>query len=94
MLQSTNPADRCNAAFILAAFADDRGIDLLIREMGDRSPLTIFAPSDEGRAREFRDVVRHHVSILLALLKDRRAVPVLIQSLEDDVGYGAATHLR
>ena len=90
MLQSTNPADRCNAGFVLASFGNDQGFDLLLREMGDRSPLMIFTAPDGTGGRNVRHELRYHVSILLAFLKDRRALPVLIQSLEDDVGYGAA----
>jgi HEAT repeat protein len=85
---------RGNAALIFAAFGDDRGFDVISAMLTDRSDR----PEGQGQVVVSSDrryhveqqikADRYNAAHLLGELKDRRAVPLLIEVLHDqEIGY-------
>jgi HEAT repeat protein len=91
LLKSENRAVRCNAGRVLAGLGDDRGLFAVIAELKDKSPRptrwescsdckTLFSP---GQIRQDRYYAAH----VLGKIGDKRAVPALIETLQDESLY-------
>jgi HEAT repeat protein len=80
---------RGNAAFVLASLGDDRGFNVIVAMIYDRSDRPegqgMSVISSDGRYHVARQIVadRYYAVHLLGELKDARAVPVLIPLLKD-----------
>jgi HEAT repeat protein len=76
---------RGNAAFVFAAFGDDRGFEIIARILKDRSDR----PEGQGMAGGNWTVTaqvasdRYYAAHLFGDLKDSRAVPILVPLLRD-----------
>jgi HEAT repeat protein len=103
-LDTTDRRRRCNAAYVLAAFGDERGTQVLIRELEDVA--TDARDTREGAgfhtgplSREVdlrRQVVadRYFAALLLGELRSKAAVPALIAATRDStIDYRAAMSL-
>jgi hypothetical protein len=87
---------RGNAAFIFASLGDERGFDCIRSILGDRSwrPITPETPFT-GNLQDSRATAevqiradRYYAAHLLGDLRDPRAVPILVQLLNDkEVNY-------
>ena len=87
---------RCNAALVLAGLGDERGLAIIIGELQDKMPRpTDLKRSDgkpypEGQIREDR----YYAALLLGQLRNKEAVPALIQATKDaTINYQAAISL-
>jgi HEAT repeat protein len=93
---------RGNAAFVFAGLGDPRGFEVITAILNDRSERTAgqgvaylhTGPADQGHpdAKQFLALQisadRYYAAHLLGDLKDSRAVPILIQLLNDpEVNY-------
>jgi HEAT repeat protein len=84
-LETNDRRRRCNAAFVLAALGDNRGLPILIGELQDTKPRpTALRRSDgkpfpEGQIKEDR----YYAALLLGQLKSKEAVPALIEATAD-----------
>ena len=84
---------RCVAAFVFAGLGDDRGLEIILAVLEDRSdrpkgqgvPTAPWSIQKQIRADRYCSV---HV---LGLLKDKRAVPILVPLLQDEhINYNVA----
>lgn len=91
-LSSQDRATRCNAGLALARLGDDRGFTAIIAELRDKSPRPARGgrirsdgePDDQGQLRQDRYYAAH----VLGVLKDKRAIPILLEYIDDeDVNY-------
>jgi len=77
---------RGNAAFVFARLGDDRGFQVIYAVLEDRSPKrAVFEIDSAGHpslARQIR-ADRYYAAHLLGVLKDVRAVPILVALLKD-----------
>jgi HEAT repeat protein len=103
-LDTTDRRRRCNAAYVLAAFGDERGTQVLVRELEDTGTDARDAPEGAGPhtgppSREVdlrRQVVadRYFAALLLGELRSKAAVPALIAATRDStINYRAAMSL-
>ena len=102
-LDTTDRRRRCNAAYVLAAFGDERGTQVLIGELEDTGTdkrdmregvSRTGPPSREADLR--RQVVsdRYLAALLLGDLRSTAAVPALIAATRDStINYRAAMSL-
>ena len=102
-LDTTDRRRRCNAAYVLAAFGDERGTQVLIGELEDTGTdkrdmregvSRTGPPSREADLR--RQVVsdRYLAALLLGDLRSTAAVPALIAATRDStINYQAAISL-
>ncbi|MSR57869.1 MAG: hypothetical protein EXS05_09365 [Planctomycetaceae bacterium] len=98
-LETTDRHRRCNAALVLAGLGDPRGLPALIGELKDKNPRPAVSggrlrsngtPDDEGQILEDR----YYAATLLGQLKNREAVPALIEATTDKtIHYAAAISL-
>jgi HEAT repeat protein len=103
-LDTTDRRRRCNAAYVLAAFGDERGTQILIRELEDtgtgardtREGAGFHTGPPSREADLLRQVVsdRYFAALLLGELRSKAAVPALIAATRDStINYRAATSL-
>lgn len=86
-LISPDRAARCNAGFVLARLGDDRGLAAIFVELRDKGPRPARdgrigshgEPDDQGQIRQDRYYAAH----VLGVLKDKRALPVLLEYTDD-----------
>src|SRR5262245_16066947 len=84
-LETNDRRRRCNAAFVLAALGDKRGLPIIVGELRDTKPRpTEMRRSDgkpflEGQIKEDR----YYAALLLGQLKSKEAVPALIEATTD-----------
>ena len=93
MLGSQNRKTRCNAGRVLAGLGDDRGLFAVIRELSDKSHRPIRKDEVRGNGGQAPQVAgdRHYAAQVLREIGDQRAVPALIQALQDvSIIYQAA----
>jgi len=95
-LQTEDRRRRCNAGRILAGLGDTRGVAIILKELEDKSPrptdliLSNGKPYPEGQVRADRCYAAH----VLGLVKDKKAVPALIEATRDEtISYQAAISL-
>jgi HEAT repeat protein len=95
LLGSESRAERCNAGRVLAGLGDDRGLIAVIAELNDREPrpnrpeacASCKAPYSPGQIIQDRYYAAH----VLRRIGDKRAVPALIEALQDEnINYQAA----
>ena len=87
-LISQDRATRCNAGLALARLGDDRGITVIIAELKDKGPRPARGgkirsdgePDDRGQLRQDRYYAAH----VLGVLKDKRAIPILLEYVDDE----------
>jgi HEAT repeat protein len=98
LLNSEKRSERCNAGRVLAGLGDDRGLFAVIKELNDKKPRpnrdeecsSCKMPFSPGQIR--RD--RYYAAHILRIIGDQRAVPALIETLQDDsINYQAASVL-
>ncbi len=78
---------RSNAAFVLAALGDERGIDILIGELEDTSAAGRTADGSPGQVT----ADRYFAALLLGELRAKAAVPALSRATQDaTINYQAA----
>ena len=103
-LDTTDRRRRCNAAYVLAAFGDERGTQILIREVedtgtGDRDTregagIHTGPLSHEGDLRRQVVADRYFAALLLGEFRSKAAVPALIAATRDStINYRAAMSL-
>lgn len=84
-LAETDRRRRCNAGLVLAGLGDKRGLAIIIRELEDKQPRPTDMirsngkPYPEGQIRTDRCYAAH----VLGRLRDKEAVPVLIDATTD-----------
>ena len=91
LLKSENRAERCNAGRVLAGLGDDRGLFAVIAELNDKKPRLTRSEScssckslsSPGQIRQDRYYAAH----VLGKIGDKRAAPVLIETLQDESLY-------
>lgn len=91
-LGSQDRMTRCNAGLALARLGDDRGFTVIVTELKDKSARPARGgwirsdgePDDQGqRGRD-----RYYAAHVLGVLKDKRAIPILLEYIDDeDVNY-------
>jgi HEAT repeat protein len=95
-LQDADRRRRCNAGFVLAGLGDPRGLDVILRELEDKSPRAAQNIRSDGSPDVAGQITadRYFAAVLLGELKDARAVPALIDATGDDkIDYAAAIAL-
>ena len=100
-LQSESRRERCWAAVRLEELGDRRGIPAIIKELNDTSyrptgisPGPIQPPVEKNAQKVWVRQDRYYAALLLGTLKDKRAVPALIEATRDeDIDYRAALSL-
>ncbi|MBI3866783.1 MAG: HEAT repeat domain-containing protein, partial [Planctomycetia bacterium] len=95
-LDTPDRRKRCNAALVLAGLADKRGLAIIIGELEDTRPRPTNLkrsdgkPDPEGQIRDDR----YYAALLLGELKNKEALPALIEATKDESVSGrAATSL-
>jgi HEAT repeat protein len=95
LLGSESRAERCNAGRVLAGLGDDRVLIAVIAELNDKEPrpnrpedcASCKAPYSQGQIIQDR----YYAANVLRRIGDRRAVPALIEALQDEnINYQAA----
>ncbi len=98
LLNSENRGERSNAGRVLAGLGDDRGLFAVIAELNDKDPRP-------NRPRECNSCKfpfspaqieqdRYYAAHVLRKIGDKRAVPALIETLQDEsLNYQAASVL-
>src|SRR5262249_17188988 len=95
LLGSEIRAERRNAGRVLAGLGDDRGFIAVIAELNDKEPrpnrpeacASCKAPYSRGQIIQGRYYAAH----VLRRIGDKRAVPALIEALQDEnINYQAA----
>jgi HEAT repeat protein len=83
-LATTDRRRRCNAAFVLAALGDERGIEILIGELEDTNAAGRTADgSPNGQVTADHPNVRVSAVHALRDIGDAAALPALQQALDD-----------
>ncbi|NQU20499.1 MAG: HEAT repeat domain-containing protein [Candidatus Nealsonbacteria bacterium] len=83
-LDSEDEHLRCNAGFVLAGLGDDRGLEAIISELKTKKArLSERIRSDTGR-RFLEQRYGYYAIQVLGKLRDKRAVPVLIEFLDKE----------
>jgi len=93
MLKSEDRKTRCNGGRVLAGLDDDRGLFAVISELSDTSYRPINKDEARGGGSQAAQVTGDHyyAAHVLREIGDRRAVPALIDALQDDsINYQAA----
>jgi len=94
-LKSEKRSERCNAGRVLAGLDDDRGLFAVIEELKDKKPRpnrdeecsSCKMPFSPGQIEHDRYYAAH----VLRIIGDQRAVPALIETLQDEsIDYQAA----
>lgn len=87
---------RCNVALVLAGLGDKRGLAIIIKELEDKEarPTDLRRsdgkPYPEGQIR----ADRYYAALLLGQLRNKEAVPALIEATKDrNINYRAAISL-
>lgn len=98
LLKSADRAERCNAGFVLARLGEERGLSAILAELQDRQPRPTRWKSCNGCKTEFSPAQinqdRYYAAHVLGQLGDTRAVPALIETLQDEsLNYQAASVL-
>jgi HEAT repeat protein len=78
---------RGNAAFVFARLGDDRGLEVILAILEDRSPKrAVFEIDSTGQLSPALQIRadRYYAAHLLGDLRDVRAVPILIPLLKDE----------
>ena len=95
MLTSEDRHIRCNAGWVLAALGDERGLPAVLAELKDTSDRPVGperrrsdgTPYVAGQIKEDH----YYAAWVLEKIGDRRAVPALIEALQDEaIDYQAA----
>ncbi len=98
LLNSENRTERLNAGRVLAGLGDDRGLYAVIEELNDKKPRpnrpqecsSCKAPFSPAQIKHDRYYAAH----VLRKIGDKRAVPALIETLQDaSLNYQAASVL-
>lgn len=103
-LDTTDRRRRCNAAYVLAAYGDERGAQVLIRELEDTgtdardtregASSRTGPPSREADLRQQVVADRYFAALLLGEVRSKAAVPALIAATRDStINYRAAMSL-
>ncbi len=95
LLKSANRAERCNTGFVLARLGQERGLHAILAELQDRQPRRTRWKSCASCKSEFSPGQisddRYYAAHVLGQLGDTRAVPALIETLQDEsLNYQAA----
>ena len=98
ILASADRHVRCNAAWVLAGLGDERGLPAVLAELKDTSdrPTGPERIRNDGTRYVAGQIVADHyyAAWVLEKIGDRRAVPALIEALQDpDINYEAACAL-
>jgi HEAT repeat protein len=87
---------RCNAALVIAGLGDRRGVAIIIGELKDRKPRPTSLIGSDGKPYHERQIVvdRGYAAFLLGQLRDKDAVPALVEATKDiSICYQAAISL-
>ena len=93
MLKSEDRGARCRAGRVLAALGDQRGLAAVLAELNDTGPRPTKMIRSDGKPNVPGQVQsdRYYAVHVLGEIGDRRAVPALIEALQDRlVNYKAA----
>lgn len=93
LLSNEDRHARCVAAFVFAGLGDDRGLEVIIAVIKDKSdrPQGQGVPTAPWSIQRQITSDRYFAVHVLGDLKDKRAVPILIPLLKDDqINYHAA----
>ncbi len=93
-LDSESRLERCNAGLVLAGLGDERGLAAIIAELRDKSPRAVRPGQVTSSKSSQTAQDRYYAAHALGALGDKRAVPVLIEHLQDEeINYKAAIAL-
>jgi HEAT repeat protein len=101
-LETADRKRRCNAALVIAGLGDERGVDILIRELEDTNPSGRTGEegpwaghwTPEAAARRMAVGDRMTAASFLGELRSKTAVPALIDATRDrELDWVAATSL-
>ena len=85
-LSSEDRHARCVAAFVFAGLGDDRGLEIISAVLKDRSDRSEGqgAPTARWSVQEQIRSDRYFAVHVMGVLKDKRAVPILVPLLQDE----------
>ena len=84
---------RCNAGVVLAGLGDERGLQAIVAELRDTGPRAASEVSPSSKSDPVASD-RYYAVHVLGQLGDKRAVPILLEYLNDEtINYKAATVL-
>lgn len=88
LLNSENRSVRCNAGRVLAGLGDDRGLFAVIKELNDKAPRPNHPTECASCQFPFSpaqiELDRYYAADVLRKIGDQRAVPALIELLQDE----------
>lgn len=84
-LETQERRRRCNAAMVIAGLGDKRGVAIIIGELKDKKPRPTSMIRSDGKPYPEGQIEsdRYYAALLLGQLRDKEAVPALIEATKD-----------